>query len=316
MKWKEFVRAYFNFSRRDRIGISVLLAMIALVYLSPGFFTGSSKQANVDTSWIEAATRLKNAEIQKPEIRSEKDNWEEPYSHRDEGVGEIKGGIETEPFNFDPNTLSTVGWARLGIKERTFQTIRNFISKGGKFKSADDLSKIYGLRKEDYERLKPFVRISQETEFNEQRNMNSKNEFSKVKYNPIKAIDINLADTSEFIALPGIGSKLAARIVLFREKLGGFYSIEQVGETFGLADSVFQKIRPYFLLGNTPVKSININTSTFEELKSHPYIRSAIAKSFIAYRNEHGPFLKIEDIKKVMVITDEIYGKVVPYLVK
>jgi len=127
-------------------------------------------------------------------------------------------------------------------------------------------------------------------------------------------IDINTADTSAFISLPGIGSKLAARIVTFREKLGGFYSVEQIGETYGLADSTFQKIKQYFKLDNASVKKININTATVDEMKSHPYIKYSLANPILAYRNEHGAFSKIEDVRKVMIITDQIYEKIAPYL--
>ena len=111
-------------------------------------------------------------------------------------------------------------------------------------------------------------------------------------------IDINTADTSAFISLPGIGSKLAARIVNFRDKLGGFYSIDQVGETFGLPDSTFQKIKQYLKLENTSIKKININTATVDELKAHPYIKYSVANPIIAYRNEHGPFFKSGRYKK------------------
>ncbi|HMK26573.1 MAG TPA: helix-hairpin-helix domain-containing protein, partial [Chitinophagaceae bacterium] len=127
-------------------------------------------------------------------------------------------------------------------------------------------------------------------------------------------IDINSADTTALIALPGIGSKLAARIINFRDKLGGFYSVTQVGETFGLPDSTFQKIKQYLKLENTSTRKININTATVDELKAHPYIRWSLANPIVAYRNEHGPFSKVEDIKKVMAVTDEIYNKIAPYL--
>ncbi|HEY4876127.1 MAG TPA: helix-hairpin-helix domain-containing protein [Puia sp.] len=55
-------------------------------------------------------------------------------------------------------------------------------------------------------------------------------------------IDINAADTSAFSTLPGIGSKLSNRIITFRERLGGFYSTNQVAEIYGLSDSTFLKI--------------------------------------------------------------------------
>ena len=62
------------------------------------------------------------------------------------------------------------------------------------------------------------------------------------------------------------------------------------------------------------MKKININIATFDELKTHPYIKYNLANPIVAYRNEHGAFSKVEDIKKVMAVTDEIYKKIAPYL--
>ena len=88
----------------------------------------------------------------------------------------------------------------------------------------------------------------------------------------------------------------------------------QVGETFGLSDSTFQKIKQYLKLENETIRKININTATVDELKAHPYIRWSLANPIVAYRNEHGPFLKVEDIKKVMAVTEDAYKKIAPYL--
>ena len=116
------------------------------------------------------------------------------------------------------------------------------------------------------------------------------------------------------IALPGIGSKLAQRIITFRDKLGGFYKIEQVAETFALPDSTFQKIKNRLLLANTALKQININTATLDELKSHPYLRYAIANAIVQYRAQHGNFNSISDLKKMALVTDELFTKAAPYL--
>ena len=85
---------------------------------------------------------------------------------------------------------------------------------------------------------------------------NSKDEIQPAKSYAARysIIDVNTADTTAFISLPGIGSKLAARIITFREKLSGFYSVEQIGETYGLPDSTFQKIKQYLKLDNASVK--------------------------------------------------------------
>jgi competence ComEA-like helix-hairpin-helix protein len=81
-----------------------------------------------------------------------------------------------------------------------------------------------------------------------------------------------------------------------------------------LPDSTFQKIKPYLQANSNAIKKININKATADELKTHPYIKYNIANPIIAYRKQHGPFEKIEDIKKVMVVTDEMYEKISPYL--
>ena len=223
-----------------------------------------------------------------------------------------------ELFYFDPNILKADGWRKLGLKEKTIQTIQNYLSKGGKFRKPEDLQRVYGLRQNEYERLAPYIKIEDivaRKNFESLTKTNSELQPTKNITSRYSIIDINTADTTAFILLPGIGSKLAGRIVNFRDKLGGFYSVEQVKETFGLPDSTYQKIKQYLKLDNPLVKRININTATIDELKAHPYIKYGLANPIVAYRNEHGLFSKIEDVKKVMVVTGEVYNKIVKYLI-
>ena len=126
-------------------------------------------------------------------------------------------------------------------------------------------------------------------------------------------IDINEADTAAFIALPGIGPKLASRIVNFRDKLGGFYAVDQVKETYGLPDSTFQKIRPYLQLNGAP-KKLNVNTATKDELNAHPYIRWNLANAIVEYRNRHGNFKSLEELKNIAVMEEAVFDRIVPYL--
>ena len=104
------------------------------------------------------------------------------------------------------------------------------------------------------------------------------------------------------------------RIINFRDKLGGFYKAEQVAETFGLADSVFQKIKSRLTLSNSAVKQFNINTASVDELKAHPYIKYNLANAIVQYRTQHGNFASVADIKQIMMVTEEMYSKAAPYL--
>lgn len=269
-----------------------------------------------DTAWIAAMKRLEvktNENERNPGASENDDNNSYQYDKR---IGHYNAGSKGELFYFDPNNLSADDWKKLGLRDKTINTIRNFLSKGGKFKKPEDLKKIYGLLPDEYDRIAAYIRIADnnilppdEQEFRPTANNNSSN--NKPGYT---VIDINTADTTDFIALPGIGSKLASRIVNFRDKLGGFYSINQLAEIYGLPDSTFQRIRKYLKLENDVLKKININTATADELKAHPYIRYSLANPIIAYRNEHGPFSKIEDLKKVMAVSEDVYKKILPYL--
>jgi competence protein ComEA len=316
MQWKEFVTDYLTFTRKDRIGILVIIGLMLAVFFFPRVLqkTKGSKTGSSDTSWIAVMKRLEQNEPVNIGHQSKQPDDDENYAYQyDRSKNNYYNQSKGVLFYFDPNTISTEGWKKLGLRDKTIHTIQNYLNKGGHFKKAEDLQRVYGLHTNEYERLAPFIKIESSIKESFADKIPNESQSSKaITY--FTSVDINTADTTAFIALPGIGNKLAARIINFRDKLGGFYSVAQIGETFGLPDSTFQKIKKYLKLENTPIKKININTVTVDELKSHPYIKWNLANPIIAYRNEHGPFLKIEDIKKVIAVTDEIYNKIEPYL--
>jgi len=302
---------YFRLTRKERIGIAALLTCICLLLLLPPLLDRAlpaSPSPLADKSWLLRAEALQTT-TDEPDFANQSAR---PYTPA-AGYRDAHPAANAALFAFDPNQLDAAGWKRLGLRDKTIGIILNYRAKGGRFKTAADLQKIYGLHPDEFARLKPFINIettglSTPASFSETAPVNK---TTKTRYS---SIAINSADTTALIALPGIGSKLAARIINFREKLGGFYSVDQVGETFGLPDSVFQKIKGWLVAEPGSIRKININTATVDELKAHPYIRWAIAKAIVAYRDQHGRFERIEDVKKVMVITDEAFKKLFPYL--
>jgi len=321
VKWGEFIKDYLVFTRKERIGILIVVSVILFTLFLPDILskTTRNRSTKMDTAWM-AAVKRSEIKVQDSSAddyqKNDNDNaYVYQYDKRKSSYNEndiIKG----ELFYFDPNTVTESEWKKLGLRDKTIKTIENYRSKGGSFYKSEDLQRIYGLHDDEYERLKPYIKIESHIPNEESISSKPKNEIQPAKTYTARysIIDVNTADTTAFISLPGIGSKLAARIITFREKLGGFYSIEQIGETYGLPDSTFQKIKQYLKLDNPSVKKININTASVEEMKAHPYIKYNLADPIVSYRNEHGSFSKIEDIKKVMVVTDEIYKKIEPYL--
>ena len=315
--FKKFLTSYFSFTSKERRGAVVLLAAILFFTLLPFIFPLLIKRRASDpTAFEKAIASLKTVRADsnnRSGQRNYQGNEYTPYriSNKKKYPSKEKPG---ELFYFDPNTLDAEGWKRMGIREKTANTIRHYLEKGGHFKDPGDIRKIWGLHEDEVQRLLPFVRIraGASTTITERRTVGHQPDLAP-KY-IVKTVDINTADTTAFIALPGIGSKLANRIVKFRDKLGGFYTLEQVGETFALPDSTFRKIRSRLILHEPSVKRININIATLEELKMHPYIRYNMANAIIQYRQQHGRFAVIADIKKIMTVTDELYNKLSPYL--
>jgi competence ComEA-like helix-hairpin-helix protein len=310
--WQQFLKDYFSFTKKERRGIIVIVAVILLLIILPFFFPYFIKKEETDTSQFtkEIAQLLLDTSSKKRNVDKIDDGYYNDYT-----PSPGKYISKQEVFFFDPNTASIADWIRLGVKPRTAETIQKYIAKGGKFYKPEDIKKIYGISQKDVERLIPYVSIKEvkkEYTSYEQKEYTDKKSFSKNSVN--QKTEINEADTSAFIALPGIGSKLAKRIISYREKLGGFYSVDQISETYFLPDSTFQKIKHYLIADSKAIKKININLATAEEMKSHPYIKYNIANAIFQYRRQHGNYNSVEEIRKIMTVTDDFYEKVFPYL--
>jgi competence protein ComEA len=314
---KKFIHAYFDFTKKERRGIITLCVLIMAASFLPTIFPYFIKGKTQSSTAFEADIArlvLKQKDSSNTYFAKNFDDDNFQNYHQPNYKNYV---IKGELFYFDPNTTTAADWKRLGVRDKTIATILNYTSKGGKFYKPDDLGKIWGFFPNEVERLMPYVQIkevqnSYTKNYPIQNNYETKT-YDKPKYSPT-IVDVNIADTTAYIALPGIGSKLAQRIITFREKLGGFYKIEQVGETFGLSDSTFQKIKPRLTINDKTIKQFNINTATVDEMKPHPYLRYAIANAIVQYRTQHGNFSTIGDIKKIMIIDNETFIKISPYL--
>ncbi len=312
----EKIKEYFSFSRKERTGIFVLLTLIVIIFILPYFF--SSPKVSSDRKQFEQfKNEIAQLKLQKDSVHDYAKNYEQDDDVHEEyhKPSHINSNNAATLFYFDPNTATSDEWKKLGLQDRIIRTLNHYISKGGKFRKADDLKKIYGLSEEEYNRLFPYIRIknADSVALKEKTTTHffTNPSFSKKNYS---SVDINTADTSAFIALPGIGSKLANRIISFREKLGGFYSADQVAEIYGLPDSTFSKIKSYLVVNNFSVKKIDINIADVNLLKQHPYIKWNLANVIVQYRQQHGNFKTLDELQNIALITPEIYKKISPYL--
>ncbi len=303
------------FSKKNRIGILVLLTVIVTIFISTKYIypliVKEESSANATITSATDSLRVKQKGDNKKSSAYNDYNTDEGYQ------GYSKKSYDNTftgtMFYFDPNTLDAAGWQKLGIKDKTVASMQKYIAKGGRFREPEDLQKVWGLRDDEKDRLIPYVRIAAQAQPSYKNNYSA---YEKKSYEKkvIETLDINLGDSSAFDALPGIGGGYSRRIINFRNRLGGFYKVEQIAETFGLPDSVFQKIKPLLTISGIDVKKLNVNTAKEEELKAHPYIRWQLAKIITAYRQQHGDFKTLQELKKIMTIDEDTYNKISPYL--
>lgn len=130
----------------------------------------------------------------------------------------------------------------------------------------------------------------------------------------IQKIPFSEADSIVLQIVPGIGPTLAGRIIKTREAMGGFYSQSQLLEIYGLTEETATNVWDYFVFDSKIFRKIPINQVIVEELAKHPYISYSEAKVIIAYRNQHGPFQKSEDLLGIKIFKKEWVDKIDPYL--
>ncbi|MCP9770941.1 hypothetical protein EGI22_23805 [Lacihabitans sp. LS3-19] len=238
---------------------------------------------------------------------------EKPEEQRNYGFSKEK--VKIEHFRFNPNTASKEDLIRLGIPKWTANTIDNYRNKGGKFKFKEDLLKIYSIKPERYADLENFIDLPSKTEkissdFDEQRAITESKPVYTAKPNKIiSKFDINIADTTQLIQIKGIGPAYAKRIIKYRDILGGFYSLEQVSETYGLNPEIIPELKKYCTIGN--YKKININDLGNTK---HPYLKFKDIIVINAYRKQHGSFKSIDDLKNIKILDETIISKIEPYL--
>jgi competence ComEA-like helix-hairpin-helix protein len=126
-------------------------------------------------------------------------------------------------------------------------------------------------------------------------------------------IDINTADSAAWVALNGIGPGFAKRIMTYREKLGGFYQVDQLKEVYGL-DSVWVKENKALLkVGAGVYRFLKINQVEWKDFR-HPYLPYGQSKVVLAYRKQHGGLKDFEALEKIQLLDLVAWRRLRPYL--
>jgi competence protein ComEA len=290
MNW---LKSYFSSSRTERRGIAALLLLalvLLVVYITLPYFYPAP--AIVSDPSLAAAFERYSKEHPANETYAADRKDEEPVR-------------EGTLFPFDPNTLDSAGFIRLGLRPKTVRMLLNWRRKGKTFYRKEDLKPLYTLKEEEYARLEPYITIDPVA--------------GRQPYAPFPKpripdrIDLNTTDSATLVLLNGIGPTLAHKIIRQRNALGGFVKHEQLLEVYRFPDSTFQMLKQKLIINTRSVKKYNLNTATAEELKAHPYIGEKVAHNIVLFREGLKRYDNIEQLRQVPLMNEEIYRKIAPY---
>lgn len=331
---------YFAIGYNEARGVLLLLLITFIVLLGTLLYrqfwpntirdTTAADQRKLDS--LVALMRTEGADDQR--FREQR---RQGYASRlDDDATTAERYREVKPFPFDPNTVSVAGWQQLGLPRWLAQRIDKYRSKGGRFRKKEDLLRIYDFPPEAYEQLEAYIQLPGNVPSESSPSVAARPSTDNVPTGapgnvpsptptatPVRErytkpvpqpFDINTADSTQLIALKGIGSKLAARILRYRDDLGGFVSTAQYAEIYGLDSINLAQLTTYARI-QSPVRKTPINTASAADLDRFPFLSRRQAEVIVNYRNQHGAYTSPESLKAIRILDARTIERLTPYLV-
>lgn len=304
MKWKPFRKAFselFGFDRRERRA-TFILASILLVMLVIRFTVGETYGLRSVPGELSATLAEASA------------------SPDDNAAREMK----QELFVFDPNSVSYDELLLLGLNPRQANTLINYRNSGARFSVPADIGRVYGIDSATTERLKTFVVIKDvntkeggtRSVHETARSVDSTvNKYYREMTRPDPLLDLNRCSATDLERLPGIGVVLSGRVVKYRELLGGFVSVSQLKEVYGIDSVIYELIEKKVFVSDTGISIISLDSCTFGRMARHPYFGPDMARSIIRYRELMGVPVSNDDLVRQKVISPAQADKIRPYTV-
>ena len=329
-----WLRRSFGYSRAEARGtVGLLLLMVVFIVAPlllrpelPHYLPGKDQQA-----LNEMAAQLKAHRSLETGFASRYPKREFKKFGRGGARFPVVARVRLSPFN--PNALNAEDWEARGVPHFVAARIVKYGAAAGGFKAKAQLKKMYGLDDSVYQRLAPFIQLPDEAPkreyasnrpgpdgkfppFANARAETAPGKFARKPRN-LQPFDLNRADTTQLMQIRGIGSGRAKWVVKYRNQLGGYLREDQLDEVFVLRDApdLRDSLKKYtFVTPGFAPQAVNVNAASFDEMYLHPYIGKPRARLIVAYRQQHGPFRSLDDLRKVPVLKPEDVEKMRPYL--
>lgn len=296
---KDDIKNLFTFSKSERRGAFALAIAIVILLLYNIFSPYLFQQKYDFSAFYDEMAKKENKKAIFDDIGTI-DNNISKEKKQDKNLSQL--------YNFDPNTTTEEEWINMGLSPKQAASICKYINKGGHFYNKEDLKKMYSLNAKDCNRLMPFVIIE---DLYQQHDIPS--DFGNDIIIDTVKIELNSANIKALMQINGIGPATARGILKYKNYLGGYVNKQQLLEVYQIDSSRFYQIVGYFTLSLDSVRTYNLNSITYFDLKKHPYISKSLAYEIIQYRSMKGDFKSVADLKNIKTISDSLYQKIYLY---
>ena len=283
------LKPHFKFNKQERSGVFYLLLIIILLQI--GYFVYQSFSISDTVSSFSSDEELQaNINVLKEEALK-------------------KDSVEMHPFN--PNFITDYKGYVIGMSVEEIDKLHAFRSNDKYVNSSKDFQRVTKVSDSLLKVISPYFKFPEwkkQYSENKQDYVNSRNKGFIVK-------DINSATAEELRLVNGVGEKLSARIVKFRDRLGGFLINEQLFDVYGLEPQVVERVLKKFKVLKVPsIKKININSASIEELQKLIYIQKIVAIGIVNYRNDNKTIDSFEELTKIEHFPIEKIDRIILYL--
>ena len=252
------LKKFLSFTKGERVAIIAILVLFAMLLMFNFFYKGQKTELH-NSHDLDSLIAMHQASVRRQE---------QTMAISLEQAQSMIAEINLSPFPFNPNNLSEEDAVRMGLSQRQISNIKKYLSKGGRFYRKEDLKKIYSISEDEYAILEPYIVIPEVRE--PCYAMPEKKKETSVAYDKktpvINVVSLNEADSLALVELPKVSGFLAARIVKYRELLGGFVCQEQLLEVRGMDSSRYDAVSPYIKLVVDSVATIDVNRDEFKTL--------------------------------------------------
>ena len=284
------LKSYFQFTKSQRSGI-IFLVLLCIIFQSAYFFIDFKSPTNDS---------------------KEKQEWL-AFQTEIDSLKQIKRDYIPKIYPFNPNFITDFKGQKLGMSVAEIDRLLAFRKTNNYVNTPEDFQNVTKISDSLLATMAPYFKfpdwVTNKKEFK------SKYKSFENKKEKIVVLDINQATKEDLIKVYGIGPALSDRILKLKDLLGGFVSMEQMNDVWGLSPEVVENLNKNFKVSVLPkVNKVDINNASIKELMLFPYFKYALAKAIVTYRSMNGDFKNNADLTKINGFPNEKLNIISLYL--